>query len=352
MDSPATIAYINWNPGSNASFDLLQKAIKAEPALQTMSSNVIHIATNNSIPAGLDCTEVQVLIVDSAVSGLWHHFPSLQLICTAWAGVDKIVKDASFPREIPLIRLVDPLLTKRMGQTALTHVLAFHRDMHLFAGQQRLKVWDKKPRGLPKPMSECRVGVLGMGVLGKETAVQLVRNGFTNVVGWGTSERSFVVQSLVDQEDGCVKIVENMVRVGAGREALLRLMEECEVVINLLPSTPDTRRLIDFEVLSHMRQRGSVFMNFGRGATVVESDVVAALDDKSIGLSLAILDVFEVEPLPVESVLWTHERVVVTPHMAALTEYSSAAATVARTLGMFYSGKREIPGCVDFAKGF
>jgi phosphoglycerate dehydrogenase-like enzyme len=85
------------------------------------------------------------------------------------------------------------------------------------------------------------------------------------------------------------------------------LLQNCDYIINVLPSTPDTIGLLNGDMLKHCAQKQSVFINIGRGTVIKEKDLVNAL---SRGwLSAAILDVFETEPLPPSSVLWTMPQV-------------------------------------------
>ncbi|KAI9345209.1 hypothetical protein BDR26DRAFT_932299 [Obelidium mucronatum] len=349
-----TVAYINWDVASGpSSFQLIKKAVETKLNGTNDDVELIHI-TSNTIPSNIDASQVDVVIVDAHVTGIWSQFSNLGLILVAWAGVDRLLRDETFPRHVPVVRLVDDALTQRMGQIALTHVLNHHRDMYTFAAQQKAKLWNKKPNGrLPKPMHEYRIGVLGVGVLGKEVLCQVVRNGFTNVVGWGTSERILEMRKFVETSDGGVELGVQEVVISSGGSGLMSVFETCDVVINVLPSTPNTRQLIGFEELSCMKRPGSVFVNLGRGSTVVQADVIKALDSDAVGLNWAVLDVFEVEPLPVDSPLWSHERVIVTPHMAALTDYTSAAQTLADTLAQFYDGKVALAkGLVDMTKNF
>ncbi|ORY43788.1 hypothetical protein BCR33DRAFT_717430 [Rhizoclosmatium globosum] len=347
------IAYINWEATGTAAFPLIQKAIRETPTLAHLP-DLLHINTPNTIPDTLDVSKVEIVIVDASVVGLWSRFPSLKLILSAWAGIDRLLKDPDFPRHIPLIRLVDNSMTKRMGQIALTHVLNHHREMNLITRQQIQKVWNKKPRGvLPPPMEDVQIGILGIGVLGKEVASQLIRNGFTGVRGWGTVERSLTIPRLVDSVTGneTAVVEEVSVQVVAGREGLEHVLRTSDIVISLLPSTPDTYHLIGYSEFSKMK-RGSMFVNLGRGATVVQDDVIRALDDEDAMIEWAVLDVFELEPLPESNPLWSHPHVIVTPHMAALTDYTFAARTIANSLRLYTEGAERIPGLVDFSKGF
>lgn len=105
-----------------------------------------------------------------------------------------------------------------------------------------------------------------------------------------------------------------------GRDQLAACLALCDYVVCVLPETSETRDLIDAGTLSRMK-RGAYFINVGRGRLVVESDLLAALESGQ--LSGAALDVFRTEPLPPESPLWSHPKVVVTPHEAGGTPHGS-----------------------------
>jgi glyoxylate/hydroxypyruvate reductase A len=134
----------------------------------------------------------------------------------------------------------------------------------------------------------------------------------------------------------------------AGRAALARLLPASDIVLNLLPLTPDTRGLLDARFFGALPKHASI-VNFGRGAHVVEADLLAALDGGQ--LQHAVLDVFESEPLPVGHRFWHHPGVTVLPHAAALTDPRSAARLVAANVQALVEG-RAIAFEVDRARGY
>ncbi|KAI8827807.1 D-isomer specific 2-hydroxyacid dehydrogenase, partial [Chytriomyces cf. hyalinus JEL632] len=151
----------------------------------------------------------------------------------------------------------------------------------------------------------------------------------------GTSARTVTVPVMSD--DG-LSAFTHQVPVVAGINALKTTVQKADVVVNILPAKNSTHNLFDFEIFSRMTERDATFINLGRGATVVEQDLLRALDEPSIGLSHAILDVFQVEPLPLPSRLWGHPSVFITPHMATLTDDADAAPVIANSIKMFLAG--------------
>lgn len=232
--------------------------------------------------------------------GALKQFPNLKLIVSVGAGVDHLFRDPELPA-VTVSRYVDPDLTTRMTEYIVLHTLLHTRRLTEYQGQQRAATW----RYLPEPTAaQVRVGIMGLGILGQAAAAALLRLGY-QVRGWSRS----------------VKAVEG-VACYAGSDGLSPFLAETDILAVLLPLTTETDGLIDRGVLQrlslsgrHPRLPGPVLINAGRGKLQVEADILAALEAGE--LYAASLDVFETEPLPDTSPLWSHPRVVVTPHNAA-----------------------------------
>ena len=112
-------------------------------------------------------------------------------------------------------------------------------------------------------------------------------------------------------------------------------LSDCNILICLLPGTPATEDLIDAKVL-RLLPKGAAFINLGRGAIVVDEDLIAALDDGHI--RHAVLDVFRTEPLPSEHAYWRHPKVTITPHNSSATNPSTAAQQVAENIRRVLAG--------------
>lgn len=241
--------------------------------------------------------EVRYALAWKPAPGLLARCPRLEAIFSLGAGVDHLLADPTLPA-VPLVRVVDPDLTARMAEWVALQVLLHHRRQLAYLAQQRARVW----RDLDQPPARrVRVGVLGLGVLGAEAAAVLVRLGF-DVVGWARSRKAVAG-----------------VACHAGEAELDAFLARTDILVNLLPLTPETRHLVDRRLLGKLARDGAlggpVFINAGRGASQVEADLVAALRDGT--LAGASLDVFETEPLPADSPLWDLDTVVITPHVAA-----------------------------------
>ena len=105
-----------------------------------------------------------------------------------------------------------------------------------------------------------------------------------------------------------------------GVENLSECLKQCDYLCNVLPSTPSTKGMLSGSVLESCKERKTVLINVGRGDVIRGEEILQALNNEWIGG--AALDVFEIEPLPKDSALWTHPDITITPHVAGLTTVS------------------------------
>lgn len=269
----------------------------------------------------------------------WKHppgsllgLPNLKAIFSLGAGVDHIMSDPDLP-DVPIARVVDEDLTHRMSEYVVLHALAHLRQFRRYEAQQRARLWEDD-RFQPAA-ADVRVGVMGLGVLGRDAARKLAVMGF-DVAGWSRSPRS-----LPD------------IRTFSGTAELPAFLARTDMLVVLLPLTDETRGMLDYGLLSQLardgRLGGAVLINAGRGGLQVEADILRALDDGA--LKAATLDVFETEPLPQESPLWTHPAVTVTPHNAAMSEPDAVGRLVARQIARIEEG-RGLENVVDRGRGY
>lgn len=259
--------------------------------------------------------------------GALRGLPNLKVVFSMGAGVDGIVADSTYPRHIPLVRVVDDTLAQAMSEYVVLSVLYWHRRLHDFIGLQQEKKW----RQLPAPRApQVRVGILGFGVLGQAAAKPLRALNY-QLAGWSATP----------------KRVEG-VKTFHGTDELPAFLAESDILVCLLPLTPDTRGILNAKTFAALPKEACI-VNAARGGHVVEEDLIHALD--SGHLRGATLDVFSAEPLPATSPLWSHPNIVMTAHSAAFTDPESFMRQVASTIRRMDEG---LPpdNLVDFARGY
>ncbi|MBN9444104.1 MAG: glyoxylate/hydroxypyruvate reductase A [Bosea sp.] len=269
----------------------------------------------------------------------WKHpagsltgLPNLAAIFSLGAGVDFLFADDKLP-EVPIARVVDPDLTTRMSEYVVLHCLMYLRQQHRYMRQQQAKLWEDD-RNQPAARS-VRVGIMGLGELGLDAAAKLKLIGF-DVAGWSRSPKSAEGLQTFSGEDG-----------------LKAFLARTDILVSLVPLTPQTRGILNAELFAGLardgRLGGPFLINPGRGGLQVADDIVAALDAGT--LKGATLDVFETEPLPVESPLWSHPGVTITPHNAAMSEPEAIASLVAAQIRRLEAGE-PLLHAVDPARGY
>ncbi|HXI08619.1 MAG: 2-hydroxyacid dehydrogenase [Bradyrhizobium sp.] len=284
------------------------------------------------LPAsGFDPAEVHYAAVWKPKPGELAGFPNLRAIFNLGAGVDALMADKSLP-DVPLVRVAVGDLTGRMAEYVVLHVLMHHRQEPYLRQSQREKRWAPKFQHAAGAVS---VGIMGLGTLGANAADILRRLGF-RVSGWSRSAKSIEGVKCFFGTDGF--------------DAFLR---QTDILVCLLPLTPDTRHILDraaFERLSRSGPLGApVLINAGRGGLQNEADILACLDDGTLGA--ASLDVFETEPLPADSRFWTHDKVVLTPHNAADTDPDEISKYVAQQIARLEAGGA-LENVVDRGRGY
>lgn len=239
--------------------------------------------------------DIDAVLVWMHPLGVIEKFPNLKVIISTGAGVDHILRDPNLPTDIPIVRLVSESLTSQMSEYILSAILQFHRQFTEYKIQQNQQLW----RGLsPRNTANCTVGILGLGVLGSDIAQKLNILGFT-VRGWSRTP----------------KVLDN-INCFSGEAQLKLFLRECEVLVCLLPLTPETEGILNQKTFAILPQ-GAYLINVARGKHLVEEDLLIALTSGQ--LSGACLDVFQIEPLPENHPFWTHPQIIITPHIAAKT---------------------------------
>jgi glyoxylate/hydroxypyruvate reductase A len=229
--------------------------------------------------------------------------------------------------DLKVVRLIDPQLADTMAEAVLAWTLYLHRDMPRYCAQQQRRQWESHDYVRPQRKT---IGLLGLGELGEASARRLLAAGF-NVCGWSRSRKAI---AGVD----CY----------AGDAELAPMLRATDILVCLLPLTPQTTSLVNAGTLGCLREHAAL-INFARGTIVDDAALQAAL--ASGALSHAVLDVFATEPLPADSWHWADPRVTVLPHISAPTDRKNASAIVAGNIRRFRESA-EMPRCVDRGRGY
>lgn len=249
--------------------------------------------------------------------GVLQSLPRLKAAFCLGAGVDGFLSSGDYPAYIPLVRFVDRSLSAEMTQYVLLHVLMIHRHQRLFDAAQPERRWAQMI--LPRRTEDTHIGLLGMGEIGAFAAASLRRLGFA-VSGWSRTRKDI---------EGIGSF--------AGEAELAEFLGQADIVVCLLSLTRKTKGILNAKTFAAMR-KGSTIVNVARGGHLIEADLIEALD--SGHLAGAVLDVFEKEPLPETSPIWTHPKITVTPHIAAISEPPVAARWVLEGIAAFERGER------------
>ncbi len=264
-----------------------------------------------------DLSGIQYALGWKADAGLFSKLRDLEVMFSVGAGVDHMLIDPTLP-DLPLVRFVDTKLTTRMGEWVCLQCLLHLRQQLTYLRQQSQKLWLDHPQ---PDAGSLRVGIMGMGVLGQHTAQKLLTLGF-QVNGWSKSKKDIEGIRCFDEF------------------GLDQFLAQSDMIVGLLPHTSQTTGIFDQALFSKLPRQtpigGPVLINGGRGKSQVEADIITALKNGTLGG--VSLDVFEHEPLNQQSELWALENVVITPHVASVSDNQSLAEHVAGQIQRFESG--------------
>ncbi|MGT2515773.1 2-hydroxyacid dehydrogenase [Sphingomonas panni] len=273
-----------------------------------------------------DPADIRFLAAWTLPPGLIETLPNLEVLFSLGAGVDQL--DLSqVPDHVTIVRLIEPNLADGMAEYVAMMVLALHRDLYAYADRQAERLWQPLPQ---MPARDRRVGVAGLGEMGRAALAALRPFGFP-LSGWSRSPHDLPGVTCFHGPDG-----------------LRDFAAQTDILVNLLPLTPETRRILGAELFGRMPQ-GAAIVSAGRGGHLDAPALVAALDSGQ--LSRAILDVTPVEPLPTDDPLWTHPRIVVTPHVAAATDIDGSGKAVIANLRRHLAGEPMV-GIVERDRGY
>lgn len=270
-----------------------------------------------------DPQAVRYLAASMVPVGLAETFPNLRLVFSMGAGVDQFNVPA-VPPQVGVVRMLEPSIARQMQEYVTLAVLALHRELPHYLDRQRRGEWEAQA---PVSALGRRVGVLGLGRLGQAALAALAPFGFP-LAGWSRTAKAIPgVECFTDLD---------------------AFLARTDILVCLLPLTPQTEGLLGarlFAALPH----GARLVHAGRGRQLDPAALLAALETGQI--AAAMLDVTNPEPLPPGDPLWSHPKVIVTPHVATRIEPQEGARHVIRGIRADLAGKAP-EGLVDRARGY
>ena len=268
-----------------------------------------------------------IALVWAPPKGELAKMPNLRGIIMQGQGVDYMMRDQTVPRDVPLVRLVDPDMSNALSHWAILAALDFWRDAAYYRDCQTSKTWQPI---VQRPASGAKIGIMGVGAIGGIMAQRFAALGF-DVRGWARSMRQ----------------IDN-VQIFVGDGGLAPFLDGLNILVSVLPLTPATTGIMSHQLFNQLA-KGAYIINGGRGPQLVEADLLDAIGSGQI--AGAALDVFAIEPLPADHAFWTHPKITIWPHVAAQTNPKTAAMQVAAAITAIMAG-REPENRVDWARGY
>lgn len=274
-----------------------------------------------------DPADVEYVLANELPDGAFATFPNLKLVAGTRVGVEGLLRDPALPAHVPIIRNTDRQRAATMTAWVVYHVVRHHRRFPEFAANQKSHAWEHLPFTAP---AKLRIGIMGFGNLGG-TVGRALAGLMYDVAGWARSPKNL---------PGIASF--------AGDGELPKFLTRCDILISILPKTKATDDLMNAERFA-LLPKGAYFINCGRGTTVDEGALLAALD--SGHLSGAALDVFKTEPLPADHPFWDHPKISLTPHYSCTGGAAYGAEGVIEAIRAVRAGQT-LTNTVDRKAGY
>jgi glyoxylate/hydroxypyruvate reductase A len=274
-----------------------------------------------------DADDIEFALCWNHPPGEFKKYKNLKCIASLGAGVDHLIRDPDLPAGVTVTRVVESSMTRSMSEYVVLSVLIYCRQFDAYRTDQAHKQW--KPR-IPLLASDLQVGIMGLGQLGADAAKKLSYLGFP-VAGWSQTPKHIAgVQSF------------------AGASMLDDFLSQARILICMLPLTPSTTGILNHKTFNKL-PAGAYVINVARGQHLVENDLIEALESGQ--LAGACLDVFEVEPLPVDHPFWSHPKITISPHISSITYPKAVAPQIIDNYHRMKSGKTLLHR-VDIERGY
>lgn len=257
--------------------------------------------------------------------------PRLRAFFSTGAGVEHVLNNPNLPAELPIVRVEDAGMGEQMVDYCRYEVLRWMQRRDEYVAQQAAGVWNPLPASF---RGEWPIGVFGLGVLGRHIANAFAADGYP--------VNAFARSSTVSEPN--IRLFSE----AQGVDQFEAFMRATRVLMILAPLTPATQNKFDRGALQ-LLQPGGYVINVARGGLIVDDALLEMLD--SGHLNGAALDVFHREPLPIQHRFWTHPKVRITPHIAAVTPIVPAAKQIAEKLRQLTQDKR-VTGVVERPRGY
>lgn len=265
-------------------------------------------------PDAVNPAEIRHIVAWTLPDEVIAALPNLEVLFSVGAGIDQL-DTARLPEQLRIVRMIEPGIIGTMADYVSMATLALHRDLPFHVAEQRAGRWSWRDVA---PAQQCRVGVMGLGELGRASLAKLAPLGF-RLSGWSRS------QYAIEDVD-CF----------AGEAGLAPFLAGCDILVCLLPLTDETRHILNRNTFAKL-PRGAKLINAARGGHLVQDDLLAALESGQ--LASAMLDVTDPEPLPAGHPFYTHSAILLTPHVAGITRTDSAVVSLIDNLGRLLRGE-------------
>ena len=275
----------------------------------------------------IDLSKIDVAMVWNLPNDIFKKMVNLKVIFSIGAGVDHILK-LSNVKKLPIVRVKDPTMRIRMYNHVLSQILIFQLKLNIYDEAQRKKIWMNE-RYTPLN-NELTIGIMGLGYIGNFVALKIKKLGY-QVIGYKRNNLS-----------------KNTIFEVFNKSSLNEFIKRSNVIVSILPDTKNTKNLINTKFLKKMKKT-SLLLNIGRGSAVNEFDLINHI--KNNPRFYASLDVFNKEPLEKKHKFWGNKNIIITPHVAAITDHDSSIGYLYKRF-MDFKKNKKIKSDVDIKLGY